>query len=402
MSGAANVRTCRAACIPALASIALVEAASAHHGFGSFDRSREIEITGTITGVDFVNPHSWVYLDVVGDDGLAAAWRCELRAATVLRRSGWSADMFVTGERLTINGAPDRNDPHSCYLSTAIFADGTRADRYGQLHRGEPPATAAVAEGRPARLPNGQPNISGDFATEQLVMSDPRGRAGDLVPLSRAAQSDADRIIPQDEWAGNSTNVSAGADEPENFRQYRTRPVELTEAGQRAADTYGMFTVDDPRMRCETTSILFDWVYDGAVNRITQTDDTVVLEYGQFGFTRTVHLDADEHPDDVTPSRSGHSIGRWDGDILVVDTIGFEPGVLSPPVMHSDRLHVVERFSLDTQTMLLRREYAAMDPVNWGGEYRGTDYVGPADVPYSPDPCEWEHTFINYAEQQKP
>jgi hypothetical protein len=61
MSAGAIVRVYRSAAISALASIALVEAAAAHHGFGSFDRSREIEITGTITGIDFVNPHTWVY-----------------------------------------------------------------------------------------------------------------------------------------------------------------------------------------------------------------------------------------------------------------------------------------------------------------------------------------------------
>ncbi|HLF12004.1 MAG TPA: DUF6152 family protein, partial [Gammaproteobacteria bacterium] len=42
--------------------------AFAHHGFGNFDRNREIEIKGIVTGVDFVNPHSWLYLDVTGAD----------------------------------------------------------------------------------------------------------------------------------------------------------------------------------------------------------------------------------------------------------------------------------------------------------------------------------------------
>jgi hypothetical protein len=100
-------------------------------------------------------------------------------------------------------------------------------------------------------------------------------------------------------------------------------------------------------MRCETTSILFDWTYDGAVNRITQTADTVTLEYGQLGFTRTIQLNMTEHPATIEPSRAGHSIGRWENDVLVVDTAGFAPGVLSPPVLHTDRLHVVEGFSLD-------------------------------------------------------
>jgi hypothetical protein len=378
------------------ASLTVPPLALAHHGFGTFDRTQEIEIRGVITRVDFVNPHAWVYVDVTGSDGRVTPYRCEMRAASVLRRSGWSADMFVAGEPITINGAPDREDPNSCYLSTAVFADGTRADRYGQLRAAEP---VMRPEDRPARLPSGEPNISGDWATEQLVMADLTGRGGDLVPLSLVEQFEDAEVIPDSEWVGARTDVSPGSDEPVNFRQYRTRPVELTEAGQRAADEYGMFTRNDPRMRCETTSILFDWVYDGAINRITQEPGRIIMQYGQFGFTRTIHMDRDSHPSDITPSRGGHSIGRWEGDVLVVDTIGFAPGVLSPPVMHSDQLHIVERISLNPETLELRREYVATDPVNWVGEYRGTDVILPADLPYSPDPCEPELTFTNFSEQ---
>ena len=100
-------------------------------------------------------------------------------------------------------------------------------------------------------------------------------------------------------------------------------------------------------MRCETTSIIFDWPFDGPVNRITQNKDTIVLQYGQLGFTRTIHMNMASHPANLKPSRAGHSIGRW--ETLVVDTVGFAPGVLSPPILNSDKLHVVERFSLEPQ-----------------------------------------------------
>ena len=94
----------------------LASAALAHHGFGNFDRNGEVAIKGTVTGVDFVNPHSWLYLAVTKEDGQTANWRCEMRAATVLRRSGWSPEMFKSGEEVTITGSPDRDDPNSCYL----------------------------------------------------------------------------------------------------------------------------------------------------------------------------------------------------------------------------------------------------------------------------------------------
>ena len=76
------------------------------------------------------------------------------------------------------------------------------------------------------------------------------------------------------------------------------------------------------------------------------------MEYGA-GLTRTVHMDLDAHPDDIAPSRAGHSIGRWDGDTLVVDTVGFEPGSLAGSVPHSSALHIVERFTLNPATLEL-------------------------------------------------
>ena len=83
-----------------LALIALVSTASAHHGSTSqFDQSRTLEVSGVVTKIRFVNPHSYVYFDVTTEDGEVQNWRCEMRAATALKRSGWSADMFPEGTR---------------------------------------------------------------------------------------------------------------------------------------------------------------------------------------------------------------------------------------------------------------------------------------------------------------
>ena len=78
-------------------TMAIAPWVAAHHGFGTFLMNKDIEITGTVTRLDFVNPHSWLYLDVTQPDGKVVAVRCEMRSATTLRRSGWTPDLFPVG-----------------------------------------------------------------------------------------------------------------------------------------------------------------------------------------------------------------------------------------------------------------------------------------------------------------
>jgi len=364
-----------------IAVFAAPAAALAHHGFGTFVMDEEVEITGVVTDLAFVNPHSWLYLDVAGAGGAVTPYRCEMRSATTLRRSGWSPDMFETGATVTIRGSPDRNDPAACYVSTVVFADGSTIDRYGQ----RTPPVAAEARPREPRLANGDPNIAGEWGAEQLVMSDPRGVTGALVPLSQAPAE-----VPAPDAAGGR-----GGRVPLIGGQAAGRlfigSVPLTEAGEAAAAAARNDV--NPAMRCEPISILMDWSYDSPVNRITQTGDRIVLEYGKFDYARTIHLDRSAHPADIEPSLAGHSIGRWEDDVLIVDTVGVRAGALTRGLVHSAELHLVERFSLDPATLALERDYVAEDPLYYVEPFTGSDTVYPSNVPYEPSPCDDRSLF---------
>ena len=85
---------------------------------------------------------------------------------------------------------------------------------------------------------------------------------------------------------------------------------------------------DDPVLECHPINIIQSWNHDINTNGITQSDDKVELQYGFVNFTRTIYMDIDEHAENIQPSTAGYSIGRWEDDVLIVDTIGFEPGVL--------------------------------------------------------------------------
>jgi hypothetical protein len=372
--------------------LALAGAAHAHHGVANFDLNKDIALEGVITSVEFVNPHSWLHFDARAADGTVTHMRCEMRGATVLMRSGWSPEMFKAGDTIKITGSPDRHDPAACYLSTASFADGSSLDRYGQRQLATGSAKPAQAD-RPARLANGDPNIGGDWAGEQRVMTDPRGQKGTLVPLS-TAKTYAPGDVPAGGQAfpgARGTAVSLADDPVDTYWNKRGSSLPLTPAGTAAIAGLDLSTADNPRLDCRPTNILFDWTFETDINRITQTPAEIKLLYGSMGIERTIHLDQHEHPASVVPSVAGHSIGRWENDVLVVDTVGFAPGILSADgrLPHSGSLHVVERFTFDPAKLALARDYVAEDPTFFTGQFKGSDTVYVSDLPYhGTTPCK--------------
>ena len=382
------------------AAFLLPQLALAHHGGSEYDLRATVEFKAKLTRVDLINPHSWLYFDVAEKDGKVSHHRCEMRSVHVLRRSGWTKELFPVGQQITIEASPNRTDSASCYLQTILSADGTRMDRYGQYVKAPKGGVqevrgplAAPKNTRPLRRSTGELNITGEWAPVQQVMVDPRGTGGGLVRLDELDQYKPGAAKAKAKAGGGAPKGAGGGKGPRLYGG-----SELTEAGEKAAADFKR--EDNPRFRCQTTSIVFDWPFDGPVNRITQNKDTITLEYGQFGLKRTVYMSLKTHPNNVKPSRAGHSIGRWEGDTLVVDTTGFLAGFLNPPVRNSDKLHVVERFSLDPNTMALTRNYTAEDPVYLKGRYTGLDTILVADAPYNPGKCQ-ELNFIDYSKQQK-
>jgi hypothetical protein len=353
--------------------------AGAHHGFGNFALDVDIELSGVVTSLDFVNPHSWLHFDVTGENGVTTEHRCELRSATTLRRSGWTPEMFAAGMRITIQGSPDRADPLACYTSTLIFSDGSSLDRYGQRIPAEP------AIERVARLPNGHPNLGGNWAVEQRIMTDPRGRDGTLVPLSQVGNFEPGAVPEgQNEIPGARGTPQAAQVRNSVARRPARAALGLTEAGQTAMQP--LAEISRAERACLFSSIVSEWGGE-PVNQITQANDTITIEYGRLGLARTIHTRMTIHPSQIEPSRAGHSIGWWDSDVLVVDTIGFLPGTLLGTTPHSERLHVVERFSLDADAMTLQREHWAEDPLYFTEAHTGSVTMMLSNVPYEAEPC---------------
>lgn len=97
----------------------------AHHSFASvFDRERPIELTGTVTGVEWMNPHVWIYIDVEEENGEIENWGFEMGAVNGLIRRGWSHDSLQIGEVITVSGVRARDGTQRGAVRTVTLSTG--------------------------------------------------------------------------------------------------------------------------------------------------------------------------------------------------------------------------------------------------------------------------------------
>lgn len=118
------------------------------------------------------------------------------------------------------------------------------------------------------------------------------------------------------------------------------------------------------------------------------------------GNPRWIFIDGRDHPpeDELILSYNGHSIGHWEGDTLVVDTIGFtdERHFVSDGVPAGTQLHVVERMSLIEDGDTLAIEFTLTDPENWVGEWKNTKYYSREKyLDLQEHVCIYEHEMKN-------
>src|SRR5271165_280826 len=90
-----------------------VESALAHHSFSAeFDGSRAIRVEGTLSKLEWSNPHSYFYVDVKDEQGKVATWGCEGASPNALTRKGFAKGEVKIGDQLVVDGYPARDGSH--------------------------------------------------------------------------------------------------------------------------------------------------------------------------------------------------------------------------------------------------------------------------------------------------
>jgi len=113
-----------------LAALAVVSAAmpvDAHHSFAAqYDGTKPVTLKGTVTKVEWTNPHARFYINVPGADGKVVNWNLELASPNYLKRAGWSSTSLKEGDDVVVEGSLARSGANMANASTVTFPDGTR------------------------------------------------------------------------------------------------------------------------------------------------------------------------------------------------------------------------------------------------------------------------------------
>jgi hypothetical protein len=175
----------------------------------------------------------------------------------------------------------------------------------------------------------------------------------------------------------------------------------LTAAGKAAVAAYDPF-VDDPTFRCDPVAIRRVWFAPGTPLEISREGESIILRHEWMDARRLVHLDQTGHPADGPRSSLGHSIGRFEGDTLVIETGNYSQGVLNQYVempgqptrglLHSDALTSVERIGFDSARQRLVVTIELEDPAFFTRAFDPvTAEYAPTDLSIEPFNCRPEN-----------
>lgn len=317
--------------VAAATALLAVARVDAHHSPAAYDLQSQVTVEGTVAEYVWGNPH--VYVSVRDEGG--RVWVAEAFPSTTMKQRGWSAQLFALGDRVVITGSPGRNPARSIlFLRTVRRGDALLYD-------------AADALGPPSRPPP--------------VVARASGLAGT--------------------WSSQPGPV---------LGRFLSPMPDLPTTAKGAAAIAEFVDTVNPGKDCVPFASPVYMILPG-FRSIEVRDDAVLIRGEDAAVERIVHLGATHAG--ATPSVQGHSVGRWEGADLVVDTAQFSPHRIGngAGLPSGTQKHVAERFAV-TPEGGLTYSFVLEDP-----EYLTAPVTGSAqwsyrpDVPFTPTPCSTDN-----------
>jgi hypothetical protein len=117
----------------------------AHHSFAAqYDANKPVTLVGTVTKIEWTNPHARFYVDVKDDKGVVTNWNLELASPNVLRRNGWTRTSLNVGDEVTVEGSLAKNGTKMANARVVTLAGGRKV--FAGSSGGDAPAPAQAAK----------------------------------------------------------------------------------------------------------------------------------------------------------------------------------------------------------------------------------------------------------------
>lgn len=315
----------------------------------TYDSSRQVKLQGVVTRIDWANPHAFFFIDVRDAGGTTTNWAVEFGNPLDLERDGWKRNSLHIGDAVTVEGIPARNESRQTSAKSVVLARTGKA----LFTPGARRATAAAA---PApRWPDGQirlgppPGKKGYWGTASAkVLVENTGAKiamnDDGLLLNLA---DADKVAPFQPWA-----------------------KALYERRQRT------FLKDDPLARCLPPGGPRQFQMPNGFQFVEQKELGRILALLGGGDRNWRVIYTDGRPQgqvaEQVPSYYGNSVGHWEKDTLVVDSVGFNEKfwLTNGGLPHTEALHLIERFTR-TDLNTLKYEVTVDDPRTYTRTWAG-------------------------------
>ncbi len=299
--------------------------AQAHHSFAEIEGGVDRELLGEVVRVRWGNPHVRVDIEVVEDDGTSAVWELEGGDLNSLNRAGVTGSLVQVGQVIRAAGLTSTRRETYLAVSNILLPDGREV-------------MMLSAEG-----PRWSDDVIGGRRTDFGAPEEFQAPVADIFRV----------------WTTVQTNPPEFAADPP-----------FTAAARAAYQAFDPIT-DDPVLRCVTPGMpeAISYIGPHPVEFIERDDGDITLRIESDDNTRIIHMGENARAAEQPLSPLGYSVGRWDGDDLIVTTTQISwpyfklEGLVAAP--QSEAVEIVERFALDTDAGELAYTLTATDPATF-------------------------------------